>query len=307
MMRLKLFAAFLIGLIVLIASVLADDRRVAVAFVDVKFDDKVAVWSLLLDQRYSKVVAITTGIDAHGKAAHELETYLEQQNAMANVRFDSNKIQVLAGSNGLGEPAPHEEWWKDGGTAEVDSASEARLQRALHGNKVRVFQIAPTHPELVQRVINAADPDSIDAYMLLHGYNSKQVNMEWQTYFLRNLRSWVLSRNPRAEVYFTSSFDSYAAKNGGKQLFSEISRMSPARDVEQAMRDPFWSRQLLRAYEKGLTPTPFVEQDAVKLDNIIYNARTQPEKYQAWRDHIANYIQNKVLGRHPPRRAETQC
>ncbi|SPO23596.1 uncharacterized protein UTRI_03878_B [Ustilago trichophora] len=295
------FPALLLGVLLSVASVCAG--TVAVAFVDVKFDDKAAVWSLLLDRRYDKVIAITSGINAHGQAAHELRSYLDRQNDMANVRFDSGKIQILEGSNVLRVNARHEAWWQGQPSMPLDTAERRTLRGALRGNRVRVFQIAPTDPEQVQMVINAADQGSIDSYMLLHGYNSRQVNMEWQAYFLRNLRSWLQDRSPGAEVYFTTSFDSYAAKDGGKQPIEAIQHMFPDRDLEQAMKDPFWSTQLLRAYPT-YTGTRFDVTDTRMLDNLIYHARRYPNdptgKY--WREKIAAYVE-KVLEQHPdPRR-----
>ncbi|SPO24609.1 uncharacterized protein UTRI_03878 [Ustilago trichophora] len=290
------FPSLLVGLVLLIASVCASN--VAVAFVDVKFDDKAAVWSLLLDRRYDKVIAITSGVNAHGQAAHELQSYLDRQNDMANVKFDSGKVQILEGSNVLRANAPHEAWWQGQPSMPLDTAERKVLRSALHGNRVRVFQIAPTDPEQVQMVINAADKGSIDSYMLLHGYNSRQVNMEWQTYFLRNLRKWLQAASPRAEVYFTTSFDSYAAKNGGKQPIEAIQHMFPDRDLDQAMKDPFWSTQLLRAYPR-YTNTEFAVTDKRMLDNIIFHARKYPNgKWKLWRDQIAEYVKG-VLDEHP--------
>lgn len=304
MMRFRPLWPVLIGVFLSVASVCTDN--VAVAFVDVKFDDKAAIWSLLLDRRYDRVIAVTSGINEHGQAAQELHQYLERQNAMASIKFNPNKIEVLRGTNALQESAPHEKWWQGNPSLATDAADYGKLQRALHGSRVRVFQLAPTTPDQVRTLIDAADAGSIDSYMLLHGYNSRQINMEWQTYFLRNLRSWLVARDPHADVYFTTSFDSYAAKNGGKQLISDIHGMFPEKDLKQALQDPFWSRQLLKAHQEGLTSTPFPQQDVKKLDDLIYQARTQPEKYKAWRDYISHYIQNEVLAHHPETSGESR-
>ena len=87
--------------------------HVAVAFTDVKFDDKAAVWSLLLDRRYDKVVAIISGVNARGQAAWELHQYVGRQNRVPNVnRFDPNKLTILEGTNALGGAVSHEAWWR---------------------------------------------------------------------------------------------------------------------------------------------------------------------------------------------------
>jgi hypothetical protein len=285
----------LLGFLLLVALACANPPRAAVAFVDVKFDDKVAIWSLLLDQRYDRVIAITSGVGAHGEAAAELEEYLEAQNEIAKVRFPVNKIQILRGTNPLPKPPPHEKWWGGRSQKATTFAGDAALRRALHGYEVAVFQIAPTTPEQVQTVIKAADPGSIKTYFLLHGYNSRQSDMATQTNFLRSLRSWVIEQHPNAEVYLSSSFDSYPAKNGGKQPLESIAGMVPQRDVEQALRDPFWSSQLLRAYKQGYALAPFPITDQRQLDEMIYDARMHPLEHKDFRDLIVKYIQEKVV------------
>lgn len=300
MMWFRPVPALLLGVLLCVAAVCAnDDRKVAVALVDVKFDDKAAIWSLLLDPQYKRVVAITTGIEKHGEATWELKQYLARQNQMARVKFDPSKIEIFRGTNPLPKVPPHEVWWNENPKESTYEATEERLRAELHGNKVRVFQIAPTHPDIVQRIINAADPGSIDTYMLLHGYNSRQFNAEWMTYFMRNLRRWVRERNPRAEVYFTSSFASYEAMNGGKQPLAALEHVFPKYDIDQAVKDPFWSEQLLRVYNQGLMDRPFPAANRKELDNIILAARTRPEENEAWRAYIRDYI-NEVLARHPP-------
>lgn len=292
-MWLRPISTILIGFAILVTLVSADPPKAAIAFVDVKFDDKAAVWSLLLDHRYSKVIAVTTGVNDHGRAAFELDGYLNRQNAMANIQFDKNKLQILQGSNPLGKAAPHEAWWDGLARLRIAAADRSSLRRSLHGYHVSVFQIAPTAPEQVEAVLRAADPGSIDSYMLLHGYNSRQASMEAQTSFLRRLRTWVQANNPEAEVFFTSSMDTYAEKNGGKQPYSAIQHMFPRHDLDQAMQDPFWSSQLLRAHkQRDLNIAPFPVQDKEQLDSIIYYARTNPEhpNSQLWRAAIRDYI-----------------
>lgn len=288
----------LFGLLSLAALVWADRPLAAVAFVDVKFDDKAAVWSLLLDRRYSKVIAITSGVNAHGQAALELQQYLQRQNDMANVKFDMNKFEVMQGTNALAEAAPHERWWKGQPVTTVTEAYEASMRQRLHGYRVRVFQIAPTHPDQIQAVLQAADRGSVETYMLLHGYNSRQVNKEWETYFLRNLRSWVYGNNPQASVFFTSSADSYATGNGGKQPFTAIQHMFPEHDLDQAMKDPFWSGQLLRTHKLDVENKipAFPVQDQKQLDEIIYNARVHPNDpvSKQWREYLRKYIENAL-------------
>ncbi|SNX84021.1 uncharacterized protein MEPE_02729 [Melanopsichium pennsylvanicum] len=293
-----------LGLLIAAISVQAQDRPTsAVAFVDVKFDDKAAIWSLLLDPRYSKVVAITSGIENHGKAASELEQYLERQNAMPNVKkVDLDKIQIFRGTNPFGEEAPHEHWWNNNGEATKPEASEAALGSALRGHKVRVFQLAPTNLEQVQELINAAEPGSIDSYMMLRGYNSKQSTTDRHTYFYQNLRGWLRQNNPEAELFITSSHESYVDKQGGKQYIEQIKPIFPEEDLEQAVKDPFWSKQLLRAYREALTDRPFTIKNRVpgpeELDDLIYHARVNPESIQGkkWRKSITKYVQ-EVLHR----------
>ncbi|GAC94015.1 hypothetical protein PHSY_001584 [Pseudozyma hubeiensis SY62] len=292
-----------LSVLLLSVAVRANPPTAAVAFVDVKLDDKAAVWSLLLDQRYSKVIAITTGINEHRRAAYELDQYVDRQNAMANVKFNKDKLEILQGSNPLPSSAPHEAWWGGQPGLRVAAADESTLRRRLHGYRVSVLQIAPTAPGQVQAVLDAADRGSIVSYMLLHGYNSRQASMRDQTSFLRNLRSWVKANNPNAEVYFTSSMDTYAAKNGGKQPYTAIQHMFPRQDLDQAMRDPFWSSQLLKAHkQEGLDIPEFPIQDQQQLDDIILQARTHPNhpNSAAWRNYITQYI-NTALANNPGR------
>ncbi|SNX83183.1 uncharacterized protein MEPE_01889 [Melanopsichium pennsylvanicum] len=301
-----------LGLLIAAISVQAQDRpTAAVAFVDVKFDDKVAIWSLLLDSRYSKVVAITSGIENHGKAASELEQYLERQNAMSNVRkVNLGKIQIFRGTNPFGAEVPHEYWWNDNGEATKPEASEAALGNALRGHKVRVFQLAPSTAEQIRGLFESAEPNSIESYMLLHGYNSRQSNAERGTYLLQNLRAWLKERNPEAELFFTTSHDSYANKQGGKQYIEQIKPMFPKKDLNQAIKDPFWSMQIQKAYEERLTQRPFTIKNRVpdleELDNLIYHARVNPMTVRGreGRKSIASFI-NKVLKQHPETETES--
>ncbi|TKY89323.1 hypothetical protein EX895_001854 [Sporisorium graminicola] len=280
----------LCGLLVL-AALASAKPTVAVAFMDVKFDDKAAIWSLMLDDRYSRAIAITSGINAHKKAAQELYEYLGRQNIMPiGKRFDTNKLTILQGDNGLGKAAPHEEWWRNQRELRVAEATEATLRPLLRGNQVRVFQIAPTVPSQVKAVIEAADPGSIDSYMLLHGYNSRQINTEQQVSFLRSLQSELRDRNPMAYVTFTSSFDTYANKDGGKQPYTAIQHMFPKEDLDQAVKDPFWSGQILKAPSE-LKVGPFRVQDRAQLDSMIYHARMDPLKNKASRQQLLGYVQ----------------
>ncbi|CDU26470.1 uncharacterized protein SPSC_06664 [Sporisorium scitamineum] len=282
----------LYGFLILAALVRAKDT-VAVAFVDVKFDDKVAVWSLLLDDRYSRVVAITSGINAHGQAAEELNEYLDRQNGFqGSKRFNKRKLTILQGTNGLGKKAPHEEWWNGKQGIQIPEANSANLQGLLHGSRVRIYQIAPARWDLVQTVINSADANSIDMYMLLHGYNSGQENVQVQRWFLQNLQSWVTQTNPNAKVYFTSSFDSYPDKGGGKQPYSAIVHMFPQEDLDQAVRDPFWRGQLRKAERDLNMPKISVTDD--QLDTAIYLARMEPAQNANWRNYLAEYVQETL-------------
>ncbi|KAJ1026744.1 hypothetical protein NDA16_002041 [Ustilago loliicola] len=123
--------------------------------------------------------------------------------------------------------------------------------------------------------------------------------MKRQTYFLRNLRSWVTEKNPNAQVIFTSSMDSYAARDGGKQPVTAIKDMFPKYDLDQAANDNFWARQLRKAYQTRLTDKPFPIQDDAQLENVIFAARMHPEENERWRTDILNYIK-EVLNQHPP-------
>ncbi|CBQ73209.1 conserved hypothetical protein [Sporisorium reilianum SRZ2] len=290
-MRFHPIHTVLYGLLVL-AAVVRAQPTVAVAFTDVKFDDKAAIWSLLLNPKYEKVIAVTSGINDHWRAAQELSEYLDRQNSLpVGKHFDTRKLVILKGSNHQDQPAPHEVWWKDIPRMGIHEADAAHVQQALRGNRVAIFQIAPAPYELVKTVIGAADPSSIDTYMLLHGYNSGQVNKAWQRYFLQNLQGLVRDNNPQASVVFTSSFDSYADKGGGKQPYTAIQRMFPNHDLDQAIKDPFWSGQLRKAEKMGM---PAIDVNDKELEEIIYNVRMNPQTNIAWRDYLAQYVQETL-------------
>ncbi len=145
-------------------------------------------------------------------------------------------------------------------------------------------------------MINAADYGSIRSFMLLHGYNSRQMTNAQQTEFVQNLRRWVKARNPDSEVFFTTSFDSYASLKGGKQPLRDLETMFPAYDIDQAMKDPFWSRQLIRGQQLSGKPMPFdYGGDPKVLDDWIYQARRYPEQNAYFRGAIADYIRNDIL------------
>ncbi|KAJ1026367.1 hypothetical protein NDA13_003748 [Ustilago tritici] len=242
----------------------------------------------MLDSRYDKVIAITEGIKEHEKAAQELQDYLDRQNDIANVRVNLGKLKMFSGSNVLGQPPGHESWWKTINGIFVAPAEADALQEELNGNKVRIFQLAPTTEADVQKVISSADPGSIETYMLLHGYNSRQENMARQTRFLRNLRSWVIGNNPSAQVIFTSSMDSYAAKDGGKQPLTAIKHIFPQYDLEQAANDNFWARKLKGVYESRLTDKKFPIES--ELEKKILEARMRPEQNEQFRASVRDYI-----------------
>ncbi|SPC66142.1 uncharacterized protein UHOD_04456 [Ustilago sp. UG-2017b] len=302
-MWLRPLSTILLSSLFLFASVCAA-KRVAVAFVDVKFDDKAAVWSLMLDSRYDKVIAITEGIDGHGKAAQELQDYLDRQNDIANVRVNLRKLKMFSGSNVLGKPPKHERWWKTINGIFVAPAEADALQEELNGNQVRIFQLAPTTEADVQMVIGSADTGSIETYMLLHGYNSRQEDMARQTRFLQNLHSWVIGNNPSAQVIFTSSMDSYAAKDGGKQPLTAIKHIFPQYDLEQAANDNFWARQLSRAYENGHTQEKFLIESESVLEKKILEARMRPEQNEQFRASVREYI-SRVLNLYKPEEVES--
>lgn len=292
-------SAIVLASLFLLASI-CTASRVAVAFVDVKFDDKAAIWSLMLDPTYDKVVAITEGIHAHGQAARELQEYLDRQNAMGYRIVDTRRLKIFSGSTVFQGPVKHENWWSQNSLLNVDVAEKAALRRELHGNQVRVFQLAPTAMDDVKMVIKAADPNSIETYMLLHGYNSKQENMARQTYFLQNLRSWVARKNPQAHVIFTSSMDSYAARDGGKQPLAAIQHLFPQYDLHQAANDNFWARQLIRAESMSRIPLArHLGSNPGRLEEIILDARIRPEENESWRTYFRSYIQ-AVLAKYPP-------
>lgn len=291
--------AFFFGLFLLIATVFANGPlKVAVAFVDVKFDDKAAIWSLLLDSRYSKVIAITTGMEGHGRAAYELMGFLDRQNQMPNqnLHVDSSKLHLFQGGNPLGKAASHENWWDNNPWHNIPSLSHDALREELEGEQVRIFQIAPTAPDDVLTVLSAADRDSIESYMLLHGYNSRQGSMAAQTEFLRSLRTWLQSYSPRAEVYFTTSAQSYPEKNGGKQPIDAVRELFHPQDLDQAIQDGFWSRQLKAAspYVSDETRQLLPLQDTQALDSYIYHARMRPEQYERIRQALVHYVREAL-------------
>ncbi|SOV03971.1 uncharacterized protein UDID_04456 [Ustilago sp. UG-2017a] len=302
-MWLRPLSTILLSSLFLFASVCAV-KRVAVAFVDVKFDDKAAVWSLMLDSRYDKVIAITEGINGHGKAAQELQDYLYRQNHIINVRVNLEKLRMFSGSNVLGKPPKHESWWKTINGIFVTPAKADALKEELNGNQVRIFQLAPTTEADVKMVIRSADTGSIETYMLLHGYNSRQEDMARQTRFLRNLRSLVIGNNPMAEVIFTSSMDSYATKDGGKQPLTAIEHIFPKYDLEQAANDNFWARQLSRAYETGRTQEKFLIESESDLEKKILEARMRPEQNEQFRVSVGEYI-SRVLNHYEPEQVES--
>lgn len=294
-MWLRPLSTILLSSLFLFASVCAAEK-VAVAFVDVKFDDKAAIWSLMLDPRYDKVIAITEGINGHEKAAQELQDYLRRQNDIANVRVNLEKLRMFSGSNVLGKSPGHESWWNTINGISVAPAKEDALREELNGNQVRIFQLAPTTMADVRMVISSADPGSIESYMLLHGYNSRQEDMKRQQLFLQNLRSWVIGENPDAQVIFTSSMDSYAAKDGGKQPWTAIKHIFPRYDLEQAVNDDFWAQQLRKAYEAGYTKGFPVGSES-NLGEKILEARMNPERNEQFRASVSDYIR-KVLRKH---------
>ena len=293
------FPAIFFGLSLLAATVVANEPpKVAVAFVDVKFDDKAAIWSLLLDNRYSKVIAITTGMEGHGRAAYELKGFLDRQNQMPNqnLHVDSSKLHLFQGGNPLGKEASHENWWYNNPSYEIASLTQETLHEELEGERVRIFQIAPTAPQDVVTVLSSADRGSIESYMLLHGYNSRQGSMADQTEFLRSLRTWLQHYSPEAEVYFTTSAQSYPEKNGGKQPINAIREMFHPQDLDQAIQDGFWSRQLRAAmpYVSEETKQLLPLNDVQALDNYIYHARMRPEQYEWIRQALVHYVREAL-------------
>ncbi|KAJ1581521.1 hypothetical protein NDA11_005109 [Ustilago hordei] len=302
-MWLRPLSTILLSSLFLFASVCAAEK-VAVAFVDVKFDDKAAIWSLMLDPRYDKVIAITEGINGHEKAAQELQDYLGRQNNIANVRVDLGKLRMFSGSNVLGESPGHESWWNTINGISVAPAQAKALRGELNGNQVRIFQLAPTTMADVQMVISSADPGSIESYMLLHGYNSRQEDMRRQQLFLQNLRSWVIQKNPSAQVIFTSSMDSYAAKDGGKQPLTAIKHIFPQYDLEQAVNDHFWARQLIKAHEAGHIEK-FPVGNESNLEEKIREARMSPERNEQFRASVRDYI-TRVLGEYADKDVESK-
>ncbi|PWY99562.1 hypothetical protein BCV70DRAFT_201132 [Testicularia cyperi] len=272
--------------------------KVAVVFSDVKFDDKAAVWTLLKDPQYDAVVTVMQGINDQERAAKALLDFVGRMNSIpvAGARVDPSKLRLLAGSNVLGIDAPHEVWYRGGGTVDLAPMTPTELRPILAGKHVAIFQLAPTLSSDVEAVVETADKGSIDSLMLLHGYNSRQANMQAQERFLVKLRALVKSNNPSGEVYFTSSGQSYAAKNGGKHPYDWVKQRFPAPDVEQAIQDPFWARQLERSAEvlEKAGMHSFLPSDAKEISKWVYLARKDPAQYLYYREQIVKQVETTL-------------
>lgn len=281
-----------------------EKRKVAVVFSDVKFDDKAAIWTLMLDPQYYRVLVITSGIDAHHTAATSLLEFFHAQGRSPTIslRVDKTKLLILHGNNPLSDPAPHEVWYHGLQPTQFNDVSDLTLQAALHGKSVAVFQIAPTPLADVEAVLRNADPGSVKSVMLLHGYNSRQVTMAEQERFITSLRPLLKASNPRAEVYFTSTFASYPNKDGGKQPLQWVRSFFPRQEVEQALKDPFWSGQLIRGRRYISDPAVLSLlplDNPAELDRLVFLARSDPSRHTAERQHIVTYV-NAVLEKIQP-------
>jgi hypothetical protein len=266
--------------------------KVAVVFSDVKFDDKAAVWSLLADPQYQRVVVVTSGINKHRNAAQELVNFVDRQNENLGSRNLKDKLKLIEGGNPLGMEAPHEVWYNGVPAMQIPRLNARDMHRELAGKKVAIFQIAPAQLDDVKLVIDSADHGTVQSLMLLHGYNSRQADMAAQERFLLQLRPLVKRNNPEGEVYFTSSFQSYAAKDGGKQPLQWVAQRFAPYDVDQAMRDPFWSQQI-RAGSQFLPAghqSPLPLHDREGLDRYIFEARRDPTRYAARRHAIYHHV-----------------
>lgn len=270
--------------------------KVAVVFSDVKFDDKAAVWSLLADPQYQRVVVVTSGINKHRNAAQELVNFVDRQNEHLGSRDLKDKLKIMQGGNPLGVDAPHEVWYDGVPAMRIPRLNARDMHRELAGKEVAIFQIAPAQLDDVRLVIDSADHGTVQSLMLLHGYNSRQADMAAQERFILQLRPLVKRNNPQGEVYFTSSFQSYAAKDGGKQPLEWVAQRFAPYDVDQAMRDPFWSQQI-RAGSQFLpaghqSPLPLHSREG--LDRYIFEARREPARYAARRQAIYHHV-NAIL------------
>lgn len=277
----------------------ASERKVAVVFSDIKFDDKAAIWSLMRDPQYYRVLVITSGIDEHHKATTSLLQFVRSQNKSpaATLRVDRTKLLFLHGHNALGIPAPHEVWFDGLKATQYNDLSDMSLKAMLQGQSVAIFQIAPTPLADVNAVLQNADPGSVKSYMLLHGYNARQATMAEQERFITSLRPLLQAKNPEAEVYFTSTFASYPAKDGGKHPVEWVRGLFPSEEVEQALKDPFWSQQLIRGRQYVTDPAVLSLlplDDTAQLDRMVYLARSDPVRHEALRQRIVQYV-NAVL------------
>ena len=98
-------------------------------------------------------------------------------------------------------------------------------------------------------------------------------------------------------VIFTSSFDSYVGKNGGKQPYESLKGLFPQHDLDQAMKDPFWADQLLKGHlEQNVRIPKFFVQDKERLNDIIYRARTEPNAGESprWREVIRDHVEKAL-------------
>lgn len=307
--RVLLAAALACALLVgLVGGMLPDarvtKRKVAVVFSDVKFDDKVAIWSLMRDPQYQRVLVITSGIDAHHTATTSLLQFIRSQNLSPtySLRVDRSKLTVLHGHNGLGVPAPHEVWYHGLQPTQFNDMTDVTLRAALEGKRVAIFQIAPTPLADVAAVLRNADRGSVQSLMLLHGYNTRQATMVAQEQFITSLRPMLKATNPLAEVYFTSSFASYPGKDGGKHPLGWVRAVFPPAEVEQALKDPFWSQQLIRGRRYISDPdilSLLPLDNPAELDAMVYLARSDPAHHQAERRRIFQYVVAVLEKIHP--------
>ncbi len=76
-----------------------DEARWRWWFSDVKFDDKAAVWSLLADPQYQRVVVVTSGINKHRNAAQELVNFVDRQSEHLGSRNLKDKLKLIEGGN----------------------------------------------------------------------------------------------------------------------------------------------------------------------------------------------------------------
>ncbi|KAK1566388.1 uncharacterized protein LY79DRAFT_663761 [Colletotrichum navitas] len=283
-------------------------------------DDKGAVAVTLLKRdaqdvtkpQYDRVIMVFTAAADRVKIAQGMEDYLERaarHSPALPSDWRSRTTWLQAESNVLGEAVPHEGWYrhlpKPTWNLPIATADRVAASVAKAGGEpsVDIFQIAPYEDRAVWELFNKIP--NINIYHLFYGYNSRQgvANDRWtaaekkalskrQVEFHATLQRRLQTKHPRARLIFTQNPISFDDPRAGSQDLNWCRRYFPETDIMMALRDPFWTKLILKANTYAdrarLRGVPHNEYDDAFMTRVV-NARQQDNSE---RKHIATMLRS---------------